>query len=161
VPEHLPGPPLPGTTDPAFADDDGQADPTLAALLEAYAHGRARDDAVFTGVALSRLLVPMTSVAAETSTDAAGLTHDKRTEMALPVMVGTDGRRALPAFTGQAALAAWDPAARPVPVDAARAARGALDEGCDFLVVDPAGPVTWVADRAQVEALAAGRRTYG
>ena len=39
--------------------------------------------------------------------------------MALPVMIGTDGRRALPAFTSLAALAAWDPAARPVPVPTA------------------------------------------
>ena len=69
-----------------------------------------------------------------------GLVRDKTVEMALPVMIGTDGRRALPAFTSVAALAAWDPAARPVPVPAHRAAQGAVQEGCAFLVVDPAGP---------------------
>jgi hypothetical protein len=83
--------------------------------------------------------------------------HDKSVDMALPVMIGTDGRRALPAFTSVEAMAAWDSAARPVPVPAHRAAQGAVQENCSFLVLDPAGPVTWVADRAQVESLAAPR----
>jgi hypothetical protein len=98
--------------------------------------------------------VPVAAMPVEAVLGADGLVRDKTVEMALPVMIGTDGRRALPAFTSLAAMAAWDPAARPVPVATRRAAQGAVQEGCAFLVLDPAGPVTWVADRAQVESLA-------
>src|SRR4051794_7707675 len=139
-----------------FAGDDGSADPALAAVLEAYQRAAATDADVLAVLAGARLLVPMAALPGPTETGADGLVREKESDLALPLMVGTDGRRALPAFTSVAALAAWDPAARPVPVDARRAAAGALQEGCAFLVVDPAGPATWVADRAEVEGLAAG-----
>jgi hypothetical protein len=145
--------PLP---DPGFAGDDGAADPVLAAVLDAYGSGAGDDDSVMSAVAAARLIVPVTAVPAETGGRADGRVGDGTVEMALPVMIGTDGRRALPAFTSVAALAAWDPRARPVPMPCRRAALGALTEDCAFLVVDPSGPVTWVADRAQVERLAGG-----
>jgi hypothetical protein len=140
--------------DPQLADDDGGADPRLAQVLASYEAGESDDAAVLSALTGARLIVPVTALPAETVVGPDGLVHDKTVEMALPVMIGTDGRRALPAFTSVAALAAWDPAARPEPVDTQRAAAGAVQEGCSFLVVDPAGPVTWVADRAQVESLA-------
>jgi hypothetical protein len=143
--------------DPGFAGDEGRADPGLLAALEVYADGRGDDAAVMAALATARLLVPMTALPAVPEIDPAGSAGDKVVEMALPVMIGTDGRRALPAFTSLATLAAWDPQARPVPVETRRAALGALQEDCAFLVLDPAGPVTWVADRAQVELLAVGR----
>jgi hypothetical protein len=141
--------------DPGPADDDGRADPRLAEVLAAYDAGESDDTAVLAALTEARLIVPVTALPAETVVGPDGLEREKTVEMALPVMIGTDGRRALPAFTSVAALAAWDPAARPVPVDTRRAALGAVQEGCVFLVVDPAGPVTWVADRAQLEFLAA------
>jgi hypothetical protein len=143
--------------DPGQAEDDGGADPGLARVLAAYEAGQCDDDAVVDAMTHSRLIVPVSAMPVETVTGADGLARDKAVEMALPVMIGTDGRRALPAFTCLAALAAWDPAARPVPVASQRAALGAVQEDCAFLVVDPAGPVTWVADRAQVERLARER----
>jgi hypothetical protein len=126
----------------------------LEQVLASFSAGECDDTDVLTALAHTRLIVPVTALPAETVVGADGLVHDKTVEMALPVMIGTDGRRALPAFTSVAALAAWDPAARPVPVPTQRAALGAVQEDCAFLVVDPAGPVTWVADRAQVESLA-------
>ncbi len=56
--------------------------------------------------------------------------------MAVVTLTRPDGRRALPVFTSVAALAAWDPTARPVPVSAARGARAAVAEGCQVAVVD-------------------------
>jgi hypothetical protein len=141
--------------DPGFAGDEGEPDPLLAQALRSYDAGRCGDDVVLATLVTARLLVPVTAVPIETTTTQAGLTHDKKVDMALPVMVGADGRRALPAFTSLAALAAWNPQARPVPMPASRAAIGALQEDCAFLVLDPAGPVTWVADRPQIESLAA------
>jgi SseB protein N-terminal domain len=140
--------------DPAVADDDGAADEALAQILAGYDAGESTDADVLTALAGTRLIVPVTALPTEPVTGEDGLAHDKTVEMALPVMIGTDGRRALPAFTSLDAMAAWNPAARPVPVPTHRAAEGALQEDCAFLVVDPAGPVTWVADRAQVEMLA-------
>jgi len=140
--------------DPGLANDDGGPDPELARVLAAYDAGDSDDAAVLAALTVTRLIVPVAALPAKTEVGPDGLVHEKTVEMALPVMVGTDGRRALPAFTSVAALAAWDPAARPVPVPTQRAALGAVQEGCTFLVVDPAGPVTWVADRAQVESLA-------
>jgi len=136
------------------AEDDGGADPRLVRVLAAYDAGESGDADVLDALRDARLIVPVTALPVETVVDGDGRVHDKAVDMALPVMIGTDGRRALPAFTSVAAMSAWDPAARPVPVPADRAAQGAVQENCAFLVLDPAGPVTWVADRSQVELLA-------
>src|SRR5204863_2813758 len=74
----------------------------------------------------------------DTSDSYSGDAHagDTRTDMAIITLVAPDGRRALPLFTSVEALAAWDPAARPVPVSAARAAQAALADGCQVAVVD-------------------------
>jgi hypothetical protein len=138
-------------------EDDGGADPRLVQVLAGYDAGERGDAEVLAALSDARLIVPVTALPVETVVDDDGRAHDKAVDMALPVMIGTDGRRALPAFTSVAAMSAWDPAARPVPVPANRAAQGALQENCAFLVLDPAGPVTWVADRAQVELLATER----
>ena len=128
--------------------------PRSCGSWRAYDAGESNEADVLTALTGARLIVPVTALPAERVVGSDGLARDKTVEMALPVMIGTDGRRALPAFTSLAAMAAWDPAARPVPVPTHRAALGAVQEDCAFLVVDPAGPVTWVADRAQVESLA-------
>ncbi len=143
--------------DSGQAGDDGGADQRLAQALASYGAGESDEGDVLLALSEARLIVPVTAMPVETVVGADGLTRDKTVEMALPVMIGTDGRRALPAFTSLAAMAAWDPAARPVPVATQRAALGAVQENCSFLVIDPAGPVTWVADRAQVEMLARER----
>ena len=143
--------------DPGSAEDDGGADPRLARVLAAYDAGDCGDADVLAALIDARLIVPVTALPVETVVGADGRVQDKTVDMALPVMIGTDGRRALPAFTSVEAMSAWDPAARPVPVPSHRAAQGAVQENCAFLVLDPAGPVTWVADRAQVEVIAGGQ----
>ena len=65
---------------------------------------------------------------------------EKQTDMAAVTLVAPDGTRALPVFSSMAAITAWDPQARPVPVTAARAAQAAVSERCDVMVVDVAGP---------------------
>jgi hypothetical protein len=55
-------------------------------------------------------------------------------------------------------LKAWDPKARPLPAEGARAALSAVADDCDALVVDPAGPRPRVVRRPVVWALAQGRR---
>ena len=47
--------------------------------------------------------------------------------------------------------------ARPIPVSAMRAAQAAITENCDVIVVDVAGPDTFVLRPSMVWALAQGR----
>ncbi len=82
---------------------------------------------------------------------------DAGADMALAVLVDAEDGRTLPVFTAAASLAAWDQAARPVPVEAQRAALAAVAEGCDELVLDVAGPVRFRVARPAVWALAQGR----
>lgn len=82
---------------------------------------------------------------------------DAGAEMSLALLTDADGRRALPVFTGLSSLRSWNEAARPVPVEAARAAQAAVADGCEAMVVDPAGPCRFVVPRAAVWAVGQGR----
>jgi hypothetical protein len=128
-----------------YPGDDGSPDPACAAALAAYARGDGGERAALLALAGSRLLVP---VVASPAGDGA--------EMALPTLIGTDGRPALPAFTCLDALVLWRKDARPVPVPAAQVWQaGAQEAGA--VVVDVAGPVPLAVDGARLAALAHGR----
>jgi len=131
--------------------DTGEADPAVIAVLAAYAAGEAAEHAVLTAVAASRLLVPIVAVLAEADADGT----EKETEMALPTLVGNDGRTAVIAFTGTGALRNWREDARPVPVPASRLWAAAVS-AADAVVVDVAGPVTLIVEGARLRALADG-----
>jgi len=157
--------------DPGFAGDRGEPSPVLAAALVAWSALVTRPDsapvdlrtasyAVAAAAASARLLIPVVAQLVELepeSSAGSGLAREKSTEMALVTIMGSDGRRALPAFTGLDALARWPVAARPVPVSARNAAIGALSEGADLVVLDPAGPIPFELDGARLRAIAAGR----
>src|SRR5580658_4170696 len=104
------------------AGDAGEADPAVTAVLAAYAVGEATERAVLTAVAASRLLVPIVAVMAAANDDGT----EKETEMALPTLIGNDGRAAVIAFTSSDTLRSWRQDARPVPVAAARLWAAAL-----------------------------------
>jgi SseB protein N-terminal domain len=87
---------------------------------------------------------------------ASALRGEKVSEMALPTLIGDDGRTAVLAFTGLAALLAWRPDARPVPVPAGQVWRAAAGTA-DAVVIDVAGPVPLAVDGARLATLAAGR----
>ena len=135
-----------------FETDTGAADPALLAALATPGD----DLALMRAVEASRFVVPV--VADLTEADSTG-EHavDTQVDMAAVTLVAPDGQRALPVFSGTEALAAWDPAARPVPVTPARAGQAAVSEGCDVIVVDVAGPATRVLRPSMVWALAQQR----
>jgi len=137
--------------------EDGSADPRVTAALDAYAMGRGSEHAVLAVLAAARLLVPVVAVPAEAEpAGPGGPRREGSSEMALPTVIGADGRAALPAFTSAATLARWRPEARPVPVPAARVWRaGATDASA--VVIDIAGPVPFAVDGARLAALAQGR----
>jgi hypothetical protein len=143
--------------DTGFSGDTGAADPTLAAALASYAADPASGEAdVLEALTRARLLVPVVAVLGEVEVDRAGLAHDKSSDMAAVLLTGADGRLALLAFTGTESMRRWNPEARPVPVAAELAAQAAVQEGAAALLVDVAGPVTYVAEGDDLHGLAAG-----
>lgn len=152
--------PLKNIPDPGFAGDDGSADPRLAAALATYAE--APDDPgagprVLAALAGTRVLVPVVALLGESEETPAGLRRDKTSDMAVPTLEVPGGRRALPAFTSTAALARWDPAARPVAVPLPQAVRAAVAERADTVVLDVAGPVPYELTGPALLAAAEGR----
>ena len=144
--------------DPGFSADVGAATPVVTAALTAYAADRSRHAETLGVLLESRVLVPVVAILGEVEHDEAGLAHDKSSDMATVLMTGRDGRTALLAFTGTAQLQAWDPDARPVPVGCTLAAQSAIQDGADALVVDIAGPVTFVVEGEDLTRIAAGWR---
>ena len=162
------------------AGDTGGADPAVTAALAAYAAGAATEHAVLTAVAASRLLVPVVAVLADANSDGtvppapasarsgsgseppapasahSGSGSEKGTEMALPTLIGNDGRKAVIAFTGTDTVKRWRADARPVPVPASRLWPAVAAEQADAVVIDVAGPVPLVVEGARLRALASG-----
>jgi len=139
--------------DPSFRHDDGMADPGVTAALEAFAAGQGGERAALTALACSRLLVPVVAVPAgqRRATEPA----EKASEMAMPTLIGLDGRRAIPAFTCLDSMHRWQQGARPFPAAARRVWQAAVDDSC-AVVIDVAGPVRLAVEGARLAALARG-----
>ncbi|GAB6897965.1 SseB family protein [Kineosporia succinea] len=134
-----------------FPGDDGSADPALIAAL-------ATGDlvAITRAWAPTRAMVPIVAVLGDDGADLVASQGDKSADMALVTLVGDDEARVLPVFTSVEALQTWNPRARPVPVEAARAAQAAVVEECPRIVIDPAGAAVELP-RPAVWAVAQGR----
>ena len=135
--------------------DTGAADPVVTAALRAYASGNAGEHEALTALAGTRLVVPVVAMLTEQDDDGT----EKETEMALPTLVGNDGRKAVIAFTGIESLARWNPQARPVPFPASRVWEYAATEvEAEAVVIDVAGPAPLTVEGARLTALAAGNK---
>lgn len=151
--------------DPGFAGDTGEADPVLATAIRAYAGDPGRLPEVLAALHGARVLAPVVAVLGDAGTNPDGLRVDKSADIALPLLLdgesdrdgAGDAARAVPVFSGLAGLARWDPAARPVPVEARRAAAVVLAERADALVLDVAGPLPVTLGLPEVRALLDGR----
>ena len=152
-------------TEQPFAGDDGSQAPEVAAALATWV-GADQDDvaavvaaemAVMAALAGRRLMVGVVAVLGEGHPLPDHVRGDAGADMALAVLVAADGARRLPVFTSTQALAAWNPSARPVPVEAERAGLAAVAEDCDELLLDVAGPVPFRVPRPALWALAQGR----
>ncbi|MFT4289233.1 SseB family protein [Nocardioides sp.] len=137
---------------PAFPADDGAADPRLATALARLADGTGSYPDAVAALVQARLLVPVVAVLGEVDEHGA----DKTSDMATVLIRGADGRHALLAFSSMATLRAWREDARPVPVAAADAAKAAVQEQAEALLVDIAGPAKLVVEGDNLKALAAG-----
>lgn len=144
--------------DPGFADDTGAVAPLVRQVLADHRSGAASSGAVLAVLQDARLLVPVVAVLGEVEHDERGLAHDKSSDMAAVLVRAADDSTALLAFTSVDAMALWDPRARPVPVTTPTAATAAVQDGAEALLVDLAGPASYVVDGEDLTRLAAGWR---
>lgn len=135
-----------------FRGDDGSADPAVTAALARWRDRSGTERDALAALHASRLLVPVLAVLGEQDENGA----DKSSEMALPKLIGNDGRPALIAFTCTDALALWRADARPVATQAPRVWQAAIADSA-AVVIDVAGPVPFVLEGARLAALAAGQ----
>lgn len=114
-----------------FTNDDGSPEQPIRSAGDA--------GQLVEAMRAGRVIVAVVAVADQVE-EVDGLTKDKSSDMSVVSMFAADGRRALLAFTGLDALLAWNPNARPVPVSGVDAARAAIEDGCEAIVLDVAGP---------------------
>ena len=129
-----------------FTADDGSTDTDICAALFAPVDPERLRDAVRAG----RLIVAIVASSAETGESG----ESGGSQMSVVSMVAADGRRGLLAFTGLDAMHRWNPHARPVPVSGSEVAQAALDDGCEAVVIDVAGPSSAVVAEPDLVELA-------
>ena len=144
--------------DTGFGDDDGAAAPDLVRALATFARDPSTYRETLAVLQDSRLLVPVVALLGEVEHGPDGLAREKSSDMATVLMTSSTGRTALMAFTSVEAMRAWRADSRPVPVTVPQAARAALQDGAEALLVDVAGPVKLVVEAHDVRALADGFR---
>jgi hypothetical protein len=139
------------------AHDDGSAPERLVEAIRRFRSKELGESDVVDALRGSRLLIPLVAQLGEAGTNEHGHTVDKSQELAIVTVVGPDGRTVLPAFTSVAAMAAWNPAARPVPTAAPRVAIAAVAEDTDLVVLDPTSDTEFVIRRPALWAIAQSR----
>ena len=118
--------------EPLFPNDDGLADPELIAAMR----GGDRYEIV-RALATARVFIALLAKLESPAIQTPGAKIEHESEVSLAWLV--DGPiRALPIFTSIAALSVWNAGARPLGVEAQRAAAVALSDG-EIAVLDPGG----------------------
>jgi len=138
----------------ASAADDGSAPPALMDAIARFRAGTAGEADVADAVRESRLLVPLLAEAGDVGVTGDGRLVDKTQELSIVTVAAPDGRPILPAFSSVAAMTAWNPAARPVPVAGPRVALAAAGDGTDLVVIDPTSESEFVLRRPALWAIA-------
>ncbi|OKL53208.1 hypothetical protein BSZ39_10735 [Bowdeniella nasicola] len=148
-----------------FSNDDGSCPPELEAALAA----EQRTISVVTALANTRILLPVVPHAHPGRTADGGVVDhesmkhaedevDNACESAKLVSVElADGRHAMPVFSSYDRMRAWNPAARPVPTEAPRAALSAASESDGLMLLDPETEHATLIPRPATWALAQGR----
>lgn len=139
------------------SSDDGSADPALLAALHRFRAGEGSQAEVVEAFRGARVLIPLIAEKGEEGVAPSGLTVDKTQELSIVTVAAPDGRRVQPVFSSVDAMRTWDPAARPIPVEAVRAALAASAEDADLIVLDPTSDTEFVIRRPAVWALAQGQ----
>lgn len=140
------------------AADDGSADPALIDALLRFRAGGGSQAEVVDAFRAARVLVPLIAEKGDEGTGPTGLMVDKTQELSIVTVAAPDGRRVQPVFSSVDTMRNWDPAARPIPVEAIRVALSASSEQTDLIVLDPASETEFVLRRPAVWAIAQAQR---
>lgn len=138
------------------ASDDGSADPALLAALVRFRAGEGSQQEVVDALRSARVLIPLIAEKGEEGVAPSGLTVDKTQELSIVTVAAPDGRRVQPIFSSVEAMSRWDATARPIPVEAVRAALAASADDTDLMVLDPTSDTEFVVRRPAVWAIAQG-----
>jgi hypothetical protein len=136
------------------AGDTGEADPKVTEALTNWHRGAGSEHDALQALAAARFLVPVVAILTVHDQETKA---EKESEMALPTLIGNDGRAAIIAFTGVETMKRWRPDARPVVTPAARVWRAAVAES-QAVVIDVAGPSPFVVEGARLASLARGEQ---
>jgi hypothetical protein len=124
-------------------------DSRLARAIEAYDQSAASHGEVLAALLDAEVFACITATStAEHVAEATGLRAESSAEMAVVMMAGPDGSRALPVFSSADAMKRWRLDVRPVRMTGREAAQAARDQGCAALVVDGAVTVGELSDLA-------------
>lgn len=134
--------------------DDGSADPGLLSALIGFRAGTATQADVVDALRSARVLIPLIAEKGDMGVAPNGLSVDKTQELSIVTVAAPDGRRVQPVFSSVQAMARWDAQARPIPVDAVRAALAASSDDTDLIVLDPTSETEFVVRRPAVWAIA-------
>lgn len=140
----------------SHAADDGSADEQLINVLALFRDGKATSSEVFEVICRARLLIPLVASLAEADVGVDGLKVDKSAELSIVTVQAPDGQLTMPVFSSVAAMAIWNPNARPVPNNARAIALAAASEGNSRIVLDPMSETEIVIRRPAIEAMAKG-----
>ena len=135
----------------AYLDDHGDADPAVRAALAAAGDQLGYLRAVV-ALGSARLLMP---IVASGDDGMGGPDLDRHAEMAAVTLTDETGTYLL-AFTGIDALRAWQPDARPVPCLLDELAATVEPAGASRLLIDAAGPASFVIEGDPLARLADG-----
>ena len=138
------------------AGDDGAADPVLLAALLRFRAGEGSQAEVVDAFRSARVLIPLIAEKGEEGVAPSGLAVDKTQELSIVSVAAPAGRRVQPVFSSVEAMTRWDATARPIPVEAVRAALAASAEETDLIVLDPTSDTEFVIRRPAVWAIAQG-----
>lgn len=145
----------------AFAGDHGSKPPEFAlAVAEWAGSDPASPERAETYTRLmatlptTRFLIPLVAKAGDEGVTDAGLRVDKTQELSVVNVAGPNGERVLPIFSSVAAMTSWRSDARPVPADGVRCALAAVKDDCQWMVVDPGQPTSFVVRRPALRATA-------
>ena len=121
----------------------------LDRALAAYDRSAAAHGEVLAALLDAEVFAPITATStAEHVAEGTGLRAESSAEMAVALLAGPDGSRALPVFTSTDAMKRWRLDVRPVRLTGREAALAAGEQGCAALVVDGAVTITELADLA-------------
>ena len=138
----------------SFAGDDGSADPALIAAIESLRSGSGNVAAVVDAFRSARLLVPLLAKLGESEVGVHGQVVDKSADLSIVTVETPDQQNGLPVFSSVESMKTWNTDARPVPVDAVKAALAAAQEGNTRIILDAGSPTEFVIRRPAIAAVA-------